>query len=183
MSRRLKRLIPSPAMIVALVALFVALGGVSYGVAVGFVDSRDIKNNTVRSKDVRNGTLTGSDVKHDGIGSGAIAEGTLSTVPAALVAGGSSHFAVVNGGGQVVRGRGVSSAAHTAEGRYQVILDSDVRGCAYFATIGDPSAAGPPQNSQISVGSLASNVNGVSIRTENGAGAEQNRPFHLIVMC
>lgn len=183
MSRRLKRLMPSPAMVVALVALFVALGGVSYGVATGFVDSRDIKNNTIRSKDVRNGTLTGSDVKHDGLGSGAIAEGTLSTVPNANLANGGSHFAVVNGGGQLVRGRGISSVARTGDGRYQVILDGDVRNCGYFATVGDPSAAAPPQNSQISVGSLGSNVNGVAVRTENGAGVEQNRPFHLIVMC
>ena len=77
----------------------------------------------------------------------------------------------------------MSSVARTGDGRYQVILDGDVRGCAYFATIGDPSAAGPPQNSQVSVGSLASNVNGVAVRTENGAGVEQNRPFHLIVTC
>ena len=61
MSRRLRRLVPSPAMVVALVALFVALGGVSYGVASGYIDSREIKNNSIQSKDVRNGTLTGTD--------------------------------------------------------------------------------------------------------------------------
>jgi hypothetical protein len=170
-------------MIVALVALFVALGGVSYGVASGYIDSRDIKNNSVQSKDVRSKTLNGSDIKADGIGGGAVKESTLGVVPGALLANGISHFAVVNAGGQLVRGRGVTSVARTADGRYQVILDGDVRGCAYFATIGDPSAAGPPQNSQVSVGSLASNVNGVAVRTENGAGVEQNRPFHLIVTC
>jgi hypothetical protein len=122
-------------------------------------------------------------MKHDGIGSGSIAEGTLTKVPSASIADGFSHFAVVNGGGQLVRGRGITSVARTADGRYQVILDGDVRGCAYIATIGDPSAAGPPQNSQISVGSLASNVNGVAVRTETGAGVEQNKPFHLIVTC
>ena len=77
----------------------------------------------------------------------------------------------------------MSSTARTSNGRYQVIFDADVRNCAYFATVGDPSAAGPPQNSQISVSSLGSNVSGVAIRTENGAGAEVNRGFHLIVMC
>jgi hypothetical protein len=39
-------------MIVALVALFVALGGGAYGAL--RIKSRDIANNTVRSKDVRN---------------------------------------------------------------------------------------------------------------------------------
>jgi hypothetical protein len=183
MTRYLRRLLPSPAMVVALIALFVALGGVSYGVVTGYIDSREIKNNTIRSKDVRNGTLQSKDVGRDVLGGGAVKESTLGTVPSAGTAFGGARFAVVNAGGQAVRGRDVSSAARTGDGRYQVIFNGDVRGCAYFATIGDPSAAGPPQNSQVSVGSLASNVNGVSIRTENGAGAEQNRPFHLIVMC
>ncbi len=37
-------------------ALFVVLGGTSYAVAAGSIDSRAIKNNTVRSTDIRNGT-------------------------------------------------------------------------------------------------------------------------------
>ena len=103
-------------------------------------------------------------------------------MPQSLVAHGSQRFAVVNGGGQIVRGRN-AQAARTAAGRYQVIFETDIRGCAYFATIGDPSAAGPPQNSQVSVASLGSNVNGVAVRTENNAGVEVDRPFHLLVLC
>ena len=100
------------------------------------------------------------------------------------MAHGSARYAVVNSAGQGVRGRGTTSVARTAEGRYQVIFDADVRNCGYYATVGDPSAAAPPQNSQISVSSLGSNVNGVSIRTENGGnGAEADRPFHLVVFC
>jgi hypothetical protein len=55
---------PSPAMAVALLALFIALGGTSYGLATGAIDSREIKNNTVRDKDIRNGTIGTSDVKN-----------------------------------------------------------------------------------------------------------------------
>src|SRR3712207_2058599 len=60
MKRSLPR--PSPAMVVAMVALFVSLGGVSYGVATGSIDSREIKNNSVRGKDIRNGTIKSRDV-------------------------------------------------------------------------------------------------------------------------
>jgi hypothetical protein len=59
---RILRYRPSPAMVVALIALFVALGGVSYGVATGSIDSREIKNNTVRGKDIRNRTIRFRDV-------------------------------------------------------------------------------------------------------------------------
>ena len=44
-------------------AVFVALGGTSYAVATGSIDSREIKNNTVRSKDVRNRSLLATDFK------------------------------------------------------------------------------------------------------------------------
>ena len=75
--------LPSPAMVVAAIALFVAMGGVSYGLASGSIDSREIKNGTVRGKDVRNGSLTGFDVKPGGIGGGSVNEGSLGTVPSA----------------------------------------------------------------------------------------------------
>jgi hypothetical protein len=57
--------LPSPALVIACVALFVSLGGVSYGLATGSIDSREIKNNTVRSKDVRNNTLRTFDIRNN----------------------------------------------------------------------------------------------------------------------
>ena len=167
-------------MAVALLALFMAMGGSAYALV---VTSGSIRNNTIRSVDVRNGGLIGKDVRQDGVGGRAIKESTLGTVPGALVAHGSAHFAVVSAGGQQVRARGTTSASRTAEGRYQVIFDADVRGCAYYATVGGPTATVPPDNAQITVSGLGSNVNGVAIRTENSNGTEANKPFHLLVLC
>jgi len=56
-----------PALIISCIALFVALGGVSYGVATGFIDSREIRNNTVRSADVRNNSLRTFDIRNNEI--------------------------------------------------------------------------------------------------------------------
>jgi hypothetical protein len=167
-------------MAVALVALFMAMGGSAYALV---VTSGSIKNNTIRSQDVRNGGLVGKDARADGLGGRAIKESTLGPVPSAAVAAGGTHFAVVNAGGQQVRARGTTSAARTAEGRYQVIFDRDVRGCAYYATIGGPTAAAPPDNGQITVSALASNVNGVDIRTTGANGNDANKPYHLLVLC
>jgi hypothetical protein len=63
--RYLLRRRPSPALVIACIALFVSLGGVSYGVATGFIDSREIKNNTIRSQDVRNSTLRTQDIRNN----------------------------------------------------------------------------------------------------------------------
>jgi hypothetical protein len=56
---------PSPALVVSCIALFVSLSGVSYGVATGFIDSREIKNNSVASGDVRNNTLRTFDIRNN----------------------------------------------------------------------------------------------------------------------
>ena len=160
-------------MVVAMTALFLSLGGVSYGLATGVIDGREIRNNTITFKDVRS----------DRLGGGSIKESTLGTVPSSFVAFGSARFSVVNAGGQQIRGRGTTSTARTAEGRYQVIFDADIRGCAYYATIGGPTAAAPPENGQVTVSGLGSNVAGVDIRTTGANGNDANKPFHLVVLC
>jgi hypothetical protein len=97
---------PTPAMIVALIALFVSLSGVSYGVATGFIDSREIKNNEVRSidirnnevrtrdlrnnevrgVDIRNSTVQGRDIALNTVTGEDVREDTLQKVPSALLA-------------------------------------------------------------------------------------------------
>jgi len=66
-------------------SLFVALGGVSYGVATNSIDSREIKNGSVRNVDFKKGTLRGNEAKPDGFGGGAIKESTLGKIPASSV--------------------------------------------------------------------------------------------------
>ena len=98
---------PSPAFVISCIALFVSLGGVSYGVATGFIDSREIRNNTITSGDVRNNTLRtfdirnnevrgfdirnssiqGRDVAFNTLTGGDIEESTLGQVPSAAQAG------------------------------------------------------------------------------------------------
>lgn len=56
---------PSPAMVIALIALFVSLSGVSYGVATGFIDSREIKDNEVRTRDLRNNDVRTRDLRNN----------------------------------------------------------------------------------------------------------------------
>jgi hypothetical protein len=63
----------SPALVISLIALFVSLGGVSYAVATGSIDSRELKDDDVRAVDIRDNALTGDD----------IAEARLGSVPSA----------------------------------------------------------------------------------------------------
>jgi hypothetical protein len=175
---RLSKLRPSPAMVVALIALFVALGGGAYAAIV--VTGKNVRNGSLTGVDFKQRSLHGSKLRADSIGGGSIKESTLGPVTAL------SHSAVVAATGQLVRGQGVTSAARTAQGRYQVIFDRDVRGCVYVATVGDTTAAGPGTGTA-SVASLATNINGVDVRTVSynagGNPVNDNRPFHLLVSC
>jgi hypothetical protein len=67
----------SPATAIASIALFICLGGVSYGVATGSVDSREIKNGGVRSQDVRNGGLRGRDIANGTVQSRDLRDGAV----------------------------------------------------------------------------------------------------------
>jgi hypothetical protein len=72
---RLRR--PSPALVIACIALFVSLGGVGYAAATGSIDSREIRNNTVRSKDVRNNGLSGRDIANASLSGADVKNGRL----------------------------------------------------------------------------------------------------------
>jgi len=176
---------PSPSMVVACVALFVSLGGVSYAVAT--IDSADIVNGSIRNRDFKDGTLRGQEAKPDGFGPNAIKEQSLDAsklkqVPAATVADGVVRQAVISDVGATVRGRGVASSAQTGMGQYVVVFDRDVRQCIYTATLGDESASGPGTG-QIAITSAATNVNGVRVVTRGSDGTQANRSFHLLVSC
>jgi hypothetical protein len=175
----MKRRLPSPALVTALVALFFSLGGSAFALV---ITGHSIKNGTVTGADIKNGSLASRDIKHNSIGGAAILESKLGPVPSAGTAQGTVHQAVVTGAGVLARGRGTSSATRTAVGRYQVIFDRDVRGCVYSASVGDAGAAAPAAG-LVETAQLASNVAGVSLRTQNSDGAPADRPFHLIVSC
>jgi hypothetical protein len=64
-------------MAVALIALFISLGGVSYGFATGSVDTREIKNNTIRTRDLRNGEVRGRDIRNSTVRGRDVALNTL----------------------------------------------------------------------------------------------------------
>lgn len=94
--RRLKPFRPSPALVIACIALFVAMGGVSYGYATGSIGSReirnggvttkDLRNNEVRGRDIRNSTIGGRDVAFNTLGGNDIKESALGQVPSAATA-------------------------------------------------------------------------------------------------
>jgi hypothetical protein len=169
---------PSPAMVVALIALFVALGGVGYAAAT--IGTNDIKNGAVTSKKIRNRTIRNFDVRRQTLTGSRIKESTLGPVPEA---NGLTFWGVFNANSVPTRSSGVTSSARLSTGRYQVGFGDPVAGCAYLATVGAsaPATLPPLGQATVSLDPVLNNV--VHVTTRNHLGAAANRPFHLAVTC
>ena len=133
MKNKLRR--PSPAMIVALLALFLAVGGnvVAYGLGRNSVHSRDIAPGAVRANDLgklefrRSGTIEDRDtVAHDGIYAEAGGRAKCKRGEQ-LITGGS---AAISGEAATPYMRIVDQGPVPAEGAWQVRWASDMGGAA-----------------------------------------------------
>ena len=83
---------------IALLALFIALGGTSYAVSASSVGTRQIRNDSIRSADVRNdnkrgGGLTGRDIRNSGLAGRDVKNGSLTGGDIATNSLFSSHIA------------------------------------------------------------------------------------------
>jgi hypothetical protein len=93
----MRRKLPSPATLIALLALFAALGGSAVALkGKNTVDSGDVKNGQIKSKDLKDGNVTGKDVKDDSLTGADIDESSLAVdvprevIPISLRIGGGS---------------------------------------------------------------------------------------------
>ena len=101
---------PSPSMIVACVALFVALGGTSYAaitLPANSVGTEQIKKSAVTGAKVKNATLTGAKIASATLTGAKIADATLTGVDIADGAVGPAKFGTVPGA-RVRRGAAVT---------------------------------------------------------------------------
>jgi hypothetical protein len=73
--------LPSPALVISLIALFVALGGTGY--AAVKLNGKNIKSKSISGTKLKNRTITAGKVKKDGLDGSVIAESKLGKVPSA----------------------------------------------------------------------------------------------------
>ena len=112
--------------VVGYLALFIALGGTSYGLASGSIDSREIKNdavrtrdlrnNDVRSRDIRNRTIVARDVGNNELDGDQIDESGLAQVPSAISADTASNALSLGGQPASAVGRAPAAAVNFDNG-------------------------------------------------------------------
>jgi hypothetical protein len=96
--------------------------------------------------------------------------------------GESQPFALVAGNGQLVRGRGVVSAARLSAGSYHVIFERDVSACVYTATIG--GRGGVPPEPRFITTDLGGSMKTVVVEIWGAdARTRADMSFHLVARC
>jgi hypothetical protein len=192
--RAVIRFRPSPALVVALLALLVALGDTGWATlsqslprgSVGTaqirndaVGARDIRENAVRSAEIKNGAVQVRDLSRQARRLRGPAGPAGPPGPVGVV---TRHWAVINPSGSIARSSGVTTAGRTSLGSYEVIFNLNVANCLYLASIGEAGNISPTDG-MVTVGRRSGNANGIRVNTRNQNGQAADRGFHVIVIC
>ncbi|HSR95395.1 MAG TPA: hypothetical protein VLK56_11070 [Solirubrobacterales bacterium] len=165
---------PSPAMVVALVALIVALGGTAY--AAQNINGGAIEKQTIGGGKLKQKTLTGFQINTNKLG----------VVPAAKRAA-HTYWAVVNnpagaGNAALARASDAGITATEGGGAVTVTFPVNISGCANVAGRNNAGTT-PPGAGTAQTNTSPANANAIEVRTKDAKGAPEDADFHLVVVC
>ena len=166
--------LPSPAMVVAVIALIVALAGTAY--AAQRIDGGAIEKQTIGAGKLKHKTLTGYQINTNKLG----------VVPLAQRAS-HTYWAVVNnptGAGNAALARASDATITAAEGggAVTITLPINISGCANVAGR-DNAGTTVPGAGYAQTNTSPANPNAIEVRTRDEKGADADADFHLIVVC
>ena len=171
---------PSPAMVVAFIALMAAMAPTAAALkGVNLVSSNDIITGAVKKSEAGRDSVGPNELLEDtdtggGITGQQVKEDDLGTVPGAA---GLAYAGLFNGtDGKLVRGKGVKSSTRTGTGAYQVVFDRDAKACIHIAV------RSTNEPGQIAAVGDATNANAVNVTTTAG-GTPEDRSFNLALSC
>ncbi|MCU1452072.1 MAG: hypothetical protein JWN46_218 [Acidimicrobiales bacterium] len=90
--------------------------------------------------------------------------------------------AVVSGDGTLSRGSRVVSSVLVAPGAYNVGFDRNISSCAFTADVGVTGNSGDISG-EATTSVSSSDATKVFVRTNDSAGTQTSKPFHLVVTC
>jgi hypothetical protein len=171
---RLKSRRPSPAMVVASIALIVALAGTA--VAAQTINGGAIKKQTIGGGKLKRKTLTGFQININKLG----------VVPRAHDAT-NTYWVVVNnpggaGNASLARASDAGISATEGGGAVTIAFPFNVTGCANVAGRNNAGTTVPGAG-YAQTNTSAANPNAVEVRTRDEKGADADADFHLLLIC
>jgi hypothetical protein len=165
---------PSPAMVVAVVALIVALAGTAY--AAQSINGGAIQKQTIGAGKLKHKTLTGYQINTNKLG----------VVPSAKRAA-HTYWAVVDnpagaGNAKLARASDAGITATEAGGAVAIVFPANVSVCANVAGRNNAGTT-VPNSGYAQTNTSAANPNAIEVHTRDKNGANEDADFHLIVVC
>jgi hypothetical protein len=172
--KRLMSKRPSPAMVVSVVALVVALGGTA--IAAQNINGGAIKKQTIGGGKLKQKTLTGFQINTNKLG----------VVPAAKRAA-HTYWAVVNnpaspGNAALARASDEGISATEGGGAVTVTFPVNISACANVSSRNNAGTT-PPGAGTAQTNTSPANANAIEVRTKDAKGDPEDADFHLIVVC
>ena len=169
-----RRQLPSPAIVISILALIVALAGTAY--AAQTINGGAIKKQTIGGGKLKHKTLTGFQINTNKLG----------VVPSARRAS-HTYWAVVNnpaapGNATLARASDAGITATEGGGAVAVTLPVNVSGCAEVAGRNNAGTS-VPNPGYAQTNTSPANPNAIEVRTRDKAGNPEDADFHLIVVC
>jgi hypothetical protein len=171
--RKLFKRRPSPALIVAMIALVVALGGTAYAAQ---INGNSIVKQSIGGGKLKQKTLTGYQINTNKLGVVPTAQRATNTL-----------WAVVNnpaGPGNATLARASDSTISVTEGggAVNVIFPGNVSVCANVAARNNAGTTVPTAG-YVQTNISPANPNAIEVHTRDKNGANEDADFHLIVVC
>ena len=171
---KLRRVRPSPALVISIVALIAALAGTAY--AAQRINGGAIIKQSIGGGKMKKNTLSGFQIKTSKLG----------TVPSAKRAT-NVYWVVANnpaGVNNVSLARTNTSGVTLQEsgGAVTVNFPLDVSGCANVAARNN-AATGSPGPGFAQTNGISGSPNALQVHTRDATGADVDGDFHLIVIC
>ncbi len=184
---------------IALMALFIALGGAAYA---GLkVNSSAVNNNSLKSVDLKNkkgvkgvdvvnNSLDGTDIRNNSLGGVEIQDGGLGK--ADLATDQQTQWALVSQAGEIIAQSGGISLSAGGGGLYTLNFGRDLSGVPLSATLSSRQTTGgevavepcggPPEGAIGTCGAAFDNRNHLHVQTMNSAGAIAARAFYVAAL-
>jgi hypothetical protein len=171
--RKLFKRRPSPALIVAIVALVAALGGTAYAAQ---INGNSIMKQSIGGGKLKQKTLTGYQINVNKLG----------VVPTATRATNTLWAVVSNpagpGNASLARASDEGMSVVEAGGAVNVIFPANVSVCANVAAR-DNAGTTVPSAGYAQTNISPANPNAVEVHTRDKTGGNEDADFHLIVVC
>lgn len=167
---------PSPALIIAVIALFVGLGGGAVASS-HLITTSDIKHQAVTDKKLDHHAVVGSKIAKGAVKKNKVKDGAVTNSKLDHPV----YTAYVNPSGDLVRGNGADKVTTLEVGQRAVWFDTDISECVYNATGRYQDGDGRIVNAEKD----PNNDTRVLVRIRDGAGnsTNGNSDFSLTVNC